>query len=522
MPLRNVENAIYNDVVDAWMIPLETPQTPVTRGGVSASASSPEPTHYALKIYPKTEDEQWQIEMMEDVRVSYIPFGYSQLTSREVESLPQSKTRSAVENTFAEKSPYTVTYDYFDASDGGPTGPRSFQLPILYVEWPIARPLPDDMEYAIDHEVFRPLPSPATRATTRAAAPYMVVITFYDEVTGTYIPLTNMDVHVRTNEYFYDPWNDRDRPGYWTLDILEGVTDDRGAIDIGPLVAIYPSLFPNDPYCLLNFDINYRDPDGKWKVTAPNSTVVAQYNDFGLFYFDWSPRDGDFILREPDERQLIPIGQALKYFFDEQTDIPNEPSNTLKIIANNYESISSNGSFSAANCTINIYNNGNPRYSVVGTTLHELGHFTHCYQTQSIFNNSNSFLKESFASYVGWYLGREYYKSLGWTPPNDNSSIISHNAQQGWTKTTSVSDGIHYEWYSPLFVDLTDNYNQKTSSTPFCPNDNITGVPASAVWNIISTISTYSQVRSKIVNLAGSSSGFNDWIRNFDESPANN
>ncbi len=31
-----------------------------------------EPTHYALKIYPKNESEQWQIERMSDVGFTYV------------------------------------------------------------------------------------------------------------------------------------------------------------------------------------------------------------------------------------------------------------------------------------------------------------------------------------------------------------------------------------------------------------------------------------------------------------------
>ncbi len=59
-----VEAAVYDATLDVWMAPQPQPySTPIGS-----------PTHYQLKIYPKTEAEQWEVETMEDVRVQYIPF----------------------------------------------------------------------------------------------------------------------------------------------------------------------------------------------------------------------------------------------------------------------------------------------------------------------------------------------------------------------------------------------------------------------------------------------------------------
>ena len=38
-----------------------------------------EPTHYALKIYPRNETEQWAIERTEGISISYLPFDCVQL-----------------------------------------------------------------------------------------------------------------------------------------------------------------------------------------------------------------------------------------------------------------------------------------------------------------------------------------------------------------------------------------------------------------------------------------------------------
>ncbi len=114
---RAISGAIYNEVLDLWMMPRPGAQT--------FAATTGQPTHYALKIYPKTEAEQREIEMMKDVQVAYIPFDYVQLTQQEVEQVAH--TRSAA-TTFAERSPYTVTYDNVESTDGGPTGPQTYPL----------------------------------------------------------------------------------------------------------------------------------------------------------------------------------------------------------------------------------------------------------------------------------------------------------------------------------------------------------------------------------------------------------
>ncbi len=128
---RSLDGAVYNEVVDAWMVPQADPYTLAnfqaaydklaagtsvqTLSKAQAAEFTPakklKPTHYALKIYPKTEEEQRRVEMMNDVQVAYIPFDWVQLTPEEAGKAEQSKARSAA-NTFPEKSPYTITHDY--------------------------------------------------------------------------------------------------------------------------------------------------------------------------------------------------------------------------------------------------------------------------------------------------------------------------------------------------------------------------------------------------------------------------
>lgn len=181
---RSLEGAVYNEVTDTWMIPQPDPFTlenvqraydnlasgksrqllTRTEAAEFSELERLKPTHYALNIYPRNEEEQWRVEMMKDVQLKYMPFDYVRLTHEEAEKV--ARTKSAA-NTFAEKSPYTVTYNYANVTDGGPTGPVTYQLPVLYAVWPVDKPLPTDLEYVVDYEVFLP---PQEDAKTRAGA----------------------------------------------------------------------------------------------------------------------------------------------------------------------------------------------------------------------------------------------------------------------------------------------------------------------------------------------------------------
>ncbi len=152
---RSLDGAVYNETVDAWMIHKADPYTLAnfqvaydnlatgkSKQPLSKSLSAQfdparklSPTHYALKIYPKTEEEQWQVEMMEDVQVAYIPFCYTKLTQTEVKKLPQTQTKvvgmeAARTFTFSEKNPYLHRHPRLHLLHGRrPNGPADFPTP---------------------------------------------------------------------------------------------------------------------------------------------------------------------------------------------------------------------------------------------------------------------------------------------------------------------------------------------------------------------------------------------------------
>lgn len=77
--------------------------------------------------------------------------------------------------------------------------------------------------------------------------------------------------------------------------------------------------------------------------------------------------------------------------------------------------------------------------------------------------------------------------------------------------------------YSPLFIDLTDDYNQLADDV-YYPDDEIKNVPASVIWSIVSTSESWTVYRWKLQSYVGTGAGkyytsteFNNWIENFDE-----
>lgn len=242
-----------------------------------AHAEPLQATHYRLKIYPRNESEQWKIELMEDVHVSYIPFDYVPLTLEEINRISTS-TRT-VKAVYPEKNPYTVTYDDLETNDG-PVDPQTFLLPILYVVWPYEKPLPDEMEYEIECEVF--LPS-SYALQTRNSASVMDAdllhtleneaiglalgesiprtsassdiylrgyVKQFDNFLSKYVAVPHLKVDIRTNTGGSSSWTERED-------------------------GLFSMRFRDMPY-KATVTLTYQSPG--WKITTEKSTAPIQIN----------------------------------------------------------------------------------------------------------------------------------------------------------------------------------------------------------------------------------------------------
>jgi hypothetical protein len=146
---------------------------------------------------------------------------------------------------------------------------------------------------------------------------------------------------------------------------------------------------------------------------------------------------------------------------------------------------------------ITVYNNhGINEHRTIGTVLHELGHFAHFGQrgeytgsAYSGFLNVYNLFKESYASYVGWYLGEEYYSTLGWIKSYLEENITGQS-RQAWMKTSQITGA----YYSPLYVDLIDNYNQADTDSSY-NWDSISQVPHAIINEMAAECTNWSSVK---------------------------
>lgn len=551
---QTIRKAIYNETLDTWMTPQADPYSLANFQKAYDVLSNPKsqrnlpkecavefstsrrlsPTHYALKIYPRNEAEQSQVERLSDVSVSYIPFNHIQLTQEEASEAI--KLRSNATTTFTEKNPHTVTYDEQNVTDGGPTGLRTVQLPILYTVWPVDKPLPNDLEYVIDYEIFLPEASRTRLLSDKSmqlleqnanslakgedkqirlpigdGGAHLILfcqayIYAYDKALMRNVPMANLKVRYQNGS-----------------DIQDRYSDNYGLVRFRIQV---PSSEIDDPYqntvnqlsSALSFMHIYQDyqKNIKWKIME-DETAAAAPIEFSKSVIFKKNANGEMVAEvvlPSNDRQTNEIHRAVNYFYNEQSAFEKKHYNTIggtKIIA--MKNKSNNGAlgwFSLDSKDITIANSGNTQGQVIGTTLHELGHLEHFAENESQFRKTNMILIESFSSYVGWYLGEEYYKSLGWIHPGGDYRIAA-TARQTWTKNTTVP----LLRYSPLFIDLTDNYNQ-SYDYPNTPNDNIKNVPSSTIWEIITSSQTWTQCRPQIERCAGGYPSFDDWISHFD------
>lgn len=445
-----LDNVVYHTGTESYMIPQNDPYTLtnfqnafeklalgnsnqiLTRSQTDEFLGSAklEATHYALKIYPKNEDEQWKIELMEDVKISYIPLDYVQLLEKDEKQIATTRSLDKIP-VFSEKSSFNVTYDDLETTEG-PIAPESYSMPILYVVWPCEKPLPDNLNYEIDYKVFIPsyninqtrnsscllsmdalqileneaisialgaIAGTNTRTNTRSSS----IINPSGEVSnfGTLlgsVPLANLKVQLRLGS-----------------NIWETFTQSHGRFSM-------PYVIPREA----TFYFVLQHP--RWKITTENSTTPLAFpvltgmlwTSSGMHYITASTHyQGPF----SKQNSLYEVHRAVNYYYhgvNELTRYYHKNGIRIRVSPNSNGNILGQFTYSKkSDPFITIYNSyeyfdiSSPE--PIGTTLHELGHFTMYGMINGYngFNGVHTLLHESWVSYVGWYLGKRYYKANG-------------------------------------------------------------------------------------------------------------
>lgn len=469
-------------------------------GGFFQQGGKLSPTHYALTIYPRTVKEWTEIDNMEDIKVSYHPFDYA--------PVPGKSAGDYSPNTFFEQSKYTEICTY-KTIEGDAEKEETVSLPILYVVWPADKVLPEGYDYTVDYGVFIPSSSPETKSKAALSlqekrilekealvlalgekallktksfdepddsANFKVLtgsVSCFDNTYSGLIPLPNIGMKFELGTFIYD-----------------GHSNDIGTFDI--TIDIAPQYHP-----FLSFSFVLRT--SKFEVRLANSSSYYQY---GMGTAESVFGSGLYGHRDFDlsnlSTQVLHAFRAANYYYRGSHGVTKyDPGTRIVIRAFNQLDPDALGRFyyNSNSCHIEIYKDEEDSSSqYIGTTLHELGHYLHYGLVgYSNFDSTQLLVAESFSSFVGWSLGRQYYQQYNYyltygTGSNDKTG----QGNQDWTGPSDV--------YSPLFVDLQDTFNQGYYSLGYV-YDTISGVPYSAIETIITNCYTWTSVRQALASL---------------------
>lgn len=478
-------------------------------------------THYALRIFPKNEKEQWEVERMEEIKVAYIPFNYVQLSEEETEQIVSMATRSEIPS-YPEENPYKVVYDNAETLDG-PRKTETFALPVLYVVWPCDKPLPEELDYKIDYEVFLPAYFEAatrnadgpsrealqileneaicialglsaesrTETGSDGARPRVGRVYHHDNFINSDIPLHNLKIEIKLGSNIWSTYTQSN--GFFRIN--ESIPDE----------ATFGYVFYHT----------------KWKITRENTTTPITVTGANLRFWWGDLPEAYFRLGSTSSH--FEIHRAANFYFNGshsvRTWLYDSGIRIRSMFAAN-DATKADFTYSKnAPAYITVYNNDpdNMNYKI-GTVLHELGHFTH-YGERGAYTGSaydglkavQSLLRESFASYVGFYLGELYYTSIhNYNKPYVDFNITNQGHQK-WAKTYSRE-------YSPLFVDLIDDFDQSVNGEGFNV-DRIKNFPHSIIRTIAAECETWGQMKTKLQQYIGkyyTSSDFDSFVAPYD------
>lgn len=459
------DDIYYHASTGLYLVPvIDTRLVPYDSGKTCSSTSSF--SGYALSILPRSYNEQIEIEQAEGIMVSYIPFGFEPISISP--AMASDVCCSSLEDDTRTVPVQTSKgYDSIQKSIGDEKGdgPSSIRIPTLYVEWPIDKPLPNDLDYTIDYYILRGEDTPRILYPSN----YHFVIRTNDSILNKYVRLRNLKIQVSYNG----------------LIVTNSNTNSNGYVKVTGNQA-------NDASEPLSYTLTAILSTSKWKITRNTNQTTPIHITLGTVsqYFDSShPLDTMYINLSSSSTELE-IHRALDFYHNSS----HELSSSILTTESNYRVSAptssnfnkdgetgwdyvNNGSFSF------IYNNGLTLAELMGVIYHELGHARKLYAQSGPSGNSEDHYRihESYACFVGYHMSRKYYSMNGYSFGSGTYIWFNEQHMQYWTTGR----------YTPLFVDLTDDYNQSSISSSYV-SDSISDVPITAIDSLGKVTSTIS------------------------------
>lgn len=434
------------------------------------------PTHYALIVYPKNELDVNRIIMTKGIKISYIPFGFSAVPENEV---PMPVKNDREERTFNKHS-----------------NPVS-NMPVMYVVWPINLSIPNDIEYIIDYEAFLPnyteaktesereellniekraieiATSDPSGASSRGQSyrTLRALIKNSDNLLGTPIPVGNLKIRVQ-----------------YGLNIIDNYTLSNGNVTITGNINDNASVY-----------IVYEND--RWRLSRKGS-LFAYSLLLGKLTDIWPYNS--YIYSQTQTHNYLTVHRAANYFFHDNA-LVSVPQTNYSLRINMNEELNPDNSYFT-------FVLGSPKIEFsdfwafssgdyFSAAIHEMAHFYHYLQKGSNYSSYDSvhhLIKESFAEFVAWRLSRDYYTDKNGGVYNTSWDNALCGLRQLWLPTDS-------SYYSPLFIDLMDDYNQYEEKYPIHTynNDPISGMPFMAITNIAVQNNNWESVKSALSNKVG-------------------
>lgn len=459
------------------------------------------PTHKAIKLMPSDEATAHSLLSDTTMWVSIIPFGWRPIAQ---------KTDPVFYHDNQKQGDYFET----NASNNGcnEEGIPPVITPI-YARWPIGKSIPANISYEFLYDIYTPssnsgidslLNSVLSHISTRIERPdggqqptWHLRIRAFDSVLNSYQEVKN--VHVKYKNYL----------NYYSGTLS---TDNNGMV-------IVPEDVPMATTVVL-LELYTED----FRVTSENSSNYVSLLLHSVFLYAQMPYEvymgfPTTIVDLPYNFKLH-VFQAARYYYKGNNDLLNnidklELDSPLRIAAyNDSTSLTHNGLrgigwfFGGSNPPyIEIANYDSTPSKILGTTLHELGHASHYAEMGfSSFVNTDNLIKESFASFMGWYNVRSYYNSVLTTDSQVHNACTQ--GRQSWPENSNGN-------YTPVYIDLIDDYNQSIEENSSYVNDYISGVSVGNVLSFAIGPTTWAQSRSLMLQQVGelyTSAAFNDFI----------
>lgn len=431
---------------------------------------------YALKISPRSFMEQKRIEQLDGIKVSYIPFGYEPVClsdDTEVRSfpfipLPNDSKEVSAQSVIGKANERPNSFEL--------RSPSRIRIPAMYVEWPKEFALPDDLDYEILYLIAKQPDQQRIVYPTR----YWLVFRTYDSVLSSNVRLKNLKIRVSKNG----------------STISEQLTDSQGRIKITTDQASYES----EP---LTYSITAVSSSPKWTITREITNTTPIHTALGTLsqYYDvYNPVDTIYITLSSLTTEFE-IHRAIDYYRNDTHELSGtieSTENSLMIAASDSTSTVYNGveywNSATGVANVVIYDNGLNTQNLMGVIFHEIGHARKDYaQEASYYNTSEQILfHESFASFIGYHLSRKYYIAKGYSIPSSDYMTFNNQHRQLWTSGA----------YSPLFIDLTDTFNQ-SSYLSFLVDDSISGVPILSIDRLGVFSNSFTDFNTNIAPMVG-------------------